>query len=763
MDFFAHQKRVKAVSRRLAVLFGATTCLSLAAVYGTVAGLSGALGMAAGLGMGWAPHLGACAAAVSLLIVTVGMWAESRRLGTTGAGLAQRLGARTLDPVDALHRRLREVAEEVAVDAGVPVPALYILDEPSINALASGERPAVAAVIITQGALEQLDRAQLQGVVGHAIARVLDGDAAMSSQLTSALYGLCCVRLAGLYLSDRALDSGLGYDGPALTPSLARLARSCGVALSIIGLPGMWAAQLVRAGIGRQRQFLADAIAVRITGDRDGLGSVLRRIASERIARDEDCRSNPALAGAARVAGERRGRGGYRALVVDFMMIRPSGEGWELDPHGSLAARIGQLYGRPMPPLRRRSSGAHGAAGAQGAHDADAAPRAVQAQSGARSLTSRRFSSAPLFRALFASAGPVRAPSPAAYCPDATIVAENTWGATLVTASAWGAAATARPWSGASAGADPEFCAPAAQFPDDASRLTSEDMRHWSETIAIQGDDRPAGVPLSATPAAALIARLRSATISREEAARWLCTLVTGAIPGASGAENDLRVAAALRWLLSPAGGSMRVPVLELMFARSRRWSSAHRAEMLERCRLVLERHGRIESAEWVHYALARHRLLSGQAGTPGTPVTPGTRDVADSRSATPLSRRSRHSRPLATLFAMAATIGEASARITRDTLAQTAAMLAVQPPAATPDDLDTTQLADALESLVSLPSLDKPILLRMLARMARTPGDPHFEAFIRAVAAAIDCPMPRLSRAAVPDCENKAPLSRDA
>lgn len=756
MDFFAHQKRVKAVSRRLAVLFGATTCLSLAAVYGTVAGLSGALGMAAGLGTGWAPYLGACAAAVSLLIVTVGVWAESRRLGTTGAGLAQRLGARTLDPVDVLHRRLGEVTEEVAVEAGVPVPALYILDEPSINALATGERPAVAAVIITQGALEQLDRAQLQGVVGHAIARVLDGDAAMSSQLTSALYGLCCVRLAGQYLSDRAFNSGIDSDTPALTPSLARLARSCGVALSIIGLPGMWAAQLVRAGIGRQRQFLADAIAVRITGGRDGLGSVLRRIASERIARDEDCRSNRAFAGAARVAGAGRGRRRYRALVVDFMMIRPSGEGWELDPHGSLAARIGQLYGRPMP-LRRRGSGAHGAAGAAGA------VRAGQAQSDARSLTSCRFSSASLFEALFASAGPVRAQSPAAYCPDATIVAQNTWGATLVAASAWGAAAPAHPWNGVPAGADPELCAPAGPFPDDASRLISEDLQHWSETIAIQGDDRPAGVPLSATPAAALVARLRSATISREEAARWLCTLVTGAIPGASGVENDRRVAAALRWLLSPAGGSMRVPVLELMFARSRRWSSAHRAEMLERCRLVLERQGRIESAEWVHYALARHRLLSGQAGTPGTSLTPETRAVADSRSAAPLSRRSRHSRSLATLFAMAATIGEASARITRDTLAQTAAMLAVQPPAATPDDLDTTELADALENLVSLPSLDKPILLRMLARMARTPGDPHFEAFIRAVAAAIDCPMPRLSRAAVPDCENKAPSSRDA
>jgi hypothetical protein len=175
------------------------------------------------------------------------------------------------------------------------------------------------------------------------------------------------------------------------------------------------------------------------------------------------------------------------------------------------------------------------------------------------------------------------------------------------------------------------------------------------------------------------------------------------------------------------------VPVLELMLARLRRWSSAHRREMLERCRRALEKEGRTDSADWVHYTLARHRLLA---------LAPGAR----SRPQEAAPGRVAHGRALAALFAMAAAVGEASARTTRDTLAETAALIDVPPPAATPDEIDTNELANALDTLVTLPSLDKPILLRMLARMARTPGDVDFDAFLRAVAAAIDCPMPRMA-----------------
>jgi len=195
------------------------------------------------------------------------------------------------------------------------------------------------------------------------------------------------------------------------------------------------------------------------------------------------------------------------------------------------------------------------------------------------------------------------------------------------------------------------------------------------------------------------------------------------------------------------------VPLLELLLARVRRWSSAHRRELLDRCRRAVEADGRVDSSEWVYYTLARHRLL---------PASP-----AAQRSRRATASRAELSRALAALFAMAAAIGEASARRTRDALADAAALLDVPPPAATPDEVGTAELARALDVLLALPLLSKPILLKVLRALARTPGDPNYEAFLRAVAAAIDCPAPRsvpaAQRAAPPSSPSPSPSMRAA
>jgi len=658
MDFFAHQERARVTSRRLVSVFGlAVLAVVVAANLAAMALWSLVTG-----GAGHPPYFVATNAFVVLLIVAGGAWIELHRLGTGGSALALRIGAHALDEANPAHRRFRDVAEEVAVGAGVPVPALFVLDDPSINALAAGDRPAIAAVVVTRGALERLDRAQLQGVVAHEVSHVVGGDAALNLRLTSALYGLYSLRLAGQHL----LDSALGGRQRSMLSLLKPIAAAGGALLSALGMLGVLAAQMLRAGIGRQREFLADATAVQITRDRDGLGSALRRIASEQL-----------IAGPTTTAGGAGRRCDYRTLVSHFMLVQPARAGDWFDSHPPLAERIRRLYGRPMPPLRERTSAA-----------ATSDERASVA-SAAAPMVDRMVS---WFRVPARMSGD-DASGPAAGC----------------------------------SASEPDGAADCA--PDPGAGPQTEPMR-WAETMAIADDDRPAVPPLSATPASVLITRLRAAAVSREEASRWLCAIVAGAPAFKAEAESDPRIVAALRWLLSPAGVSLRVPVLELMLARLRRWSSAHRRELLERCRRAIEQDGRIESAEWVHYTLARHRLLPpGNGRWRARSIAPG---------------RVAHSRALAALFAMAAALGETSARTTRDLLAETAALLAVPPPAATPDELDTAELAHALDTLESLPPLDKPILLRMLARMARAPEDSDFAAFVRAVAAAIDCPVPR-------------------
>lgn len=585
---------------------------------------------------------------VTLLIVLGGAWIETQRLRDGAPALADRLGARPLDEDEPLHRRLRDVAEEASIGAGVPVPALYVLDDPSINALAAGDSPAQAAVVVTRGALERLERAELQGVVAHEIAHIVGGDSATNARLAGALYGLLSLHLLGV----RMLSAAFGSEGPAQRLFPLRIVLVvAGLPVCAVGWLGVAAAQLLRAGISRQREFLADALAVQFTRDRDGLGGALRRIAAEQPA-------------ALRTA--------YAPLVAHFLLVPPSLGGDRLSTHPPLRERIRRLYGRAMPPLA--ASAAREAREGRPAQGGFATARAA-----------------------------------------ATAFAEED--------------------SGAAAYRETIPYVPVAWQVDDAGRLSGGRAASAGYPFGGLGAEAP-------SPAARLVERIRAASLRHDSAGRWLEALVGGLGDEAAGHgwimdrvdaveeadEPELR--AALAWVLSPAGAALRVPLLELLLARVRRWSSAHRRELLDRCRRAVERDGRVDSSEWVYYTLARHRLL---------PASPGTQ-----RSRRASAPRFEHSRALAALFAMASAIGEASARSTRDALAETATMLDVPPPAATPDEVGTAELTRALDVLLGLPPLSKPLLLKRLRALARTPGDPNYEAFLRAVAAAIDCPAPR-------------------
>ena len=83
----------------------------------------------------------------------------------------------TGEETDPLRRRLRNVIEEMALASGLPVPDVFVLEkEPGINAFAAGLTHGDAAIAVTRGALERLDRAELQGVVAHEFSHILNGD-----------------------------------------------------------------------------------------------------------------------------------------------------------------------------------------------------------------------------------------------------------------------------------------------------------------------------------------------------------------------------------------------------------------------------------------------------------------------------------------------------------------------------------------------------------------------------------------------------------
>jgi Zn-dependent protease with chaperone function len=206
----------------------------------------------------------------------IGLASQWRVLSLRGGGatVARGLGGTlvTAESTDPLHRRLRNVVEEMAIASGVPVPAIYVLEgEPGINAFAAGYSPADAAVAVTQGALETLDRAELQGVVAHEFGHILNGDMRLNIRLMGWLFGILMLTLLGRFLLETGRVSAQRKKGGVL---------SLGLALMVVGSVGVFFGRLIQASVSRQREFLADASAVQFTRLPSGLAGALKKIAA---------------------------------------------------------------------------------------------------------------------------------------------------------------------------------------------------------------------------------------------------------------------------------------------------------------------------------------------------------------------------------------------------------------------------------------------------------------------------------------------------
>src|SRR5690554_7652232 len=113
------------------------------------------------------------------------------------------VGARLIEPDtrDSQERMLRNIVEEMSVASGVPVPGLYVMDnETGINAFVAGYTPGEAVMVVTQGALAQLTRDELQGVVGHEFSHILNGDMRLNVRLIALLAGILMVGQIGYFM-----------------------------------------------------------------------------------------------------------------------------------------------------------------------------------------------------------------------------------------------------------------------------------------------------------------------------------------------------------------------------------------------------------------------------------------------------------------------------------------------------------------------------------------------------------------------------------
>jgi Zn-dependent protease with chaperone function/uncharacterized tellurite resistance protein B-like protein len=181
------------------------------------------------------------------------------------------LGGRLVAPTtsDLDERKLRNVVEEMAIAAGVPVPQVYLLpEERAINAFAAGHSTSDAVVAVTAGAVKLLTRDELQGVIGHEFSHILNGDMRLNLRLMGIIFGIVCLAVIGrVLLYTRSRSSKDKNPLPLL-----------GLALLVIGWIGVFFGRLIQAAVSRQREFLADASSVQFTRNPAGLAGALRKI-----------------------------------------------------------------------------------------------------------------------------------------------------------------------------------------------------------------------------------------------------------------------------------------------------------------------------------------------------------------------------------------------------------------------------------------------------------------------------------------------------
>lgn len=168
------------------------------------------------------------------------------------------------------HKMFFDLVEGLTLASGLPMPKLYIMPSQQINAFASGRNPEKAVICVTEGALNKLDRRELEGVLAHELGHVGNYDIRFIT-LVAVLVGMVAI-ISQIFL--RSLFFSGGGEGNKKNAIFIII----GIALAILAPIAVW---LVQMSISRKREYSADATAVKFTRYPDGLIKALTKIKNE--------------------------------------------------------------------------------------------------------------------------------------------------------------------------------------------------------------------------------------------------------------------------------------------------------------------------------------------------------------------------------------------------------------------------------------------------------------------------------------------------
>jgi len=217
------------------------------------------------VGIGWA--LGGGQGMVIAFVVACGtnLWAfwNSDRVV---------LSMHNVRPVDAASApRLHAMVTALAARAGIPTPALYVIDEDQPNAFATGRSPERAAVAVNTGLLDLMNEREVAGVIAHEIAHIRNHDTLLMTVTATLAGAIGMLAQFGFLFGGRSEDGRRNPFGP--------------IGAILLMVIGPIAAMVVQMAISRAREYEADRVGAEIAGDPQGLASALRRLEAGKAGR----------------------------------------------------------------------------------------------------------------------------------------------------------------------------------------------------------------------------------------------------------------------------------------------------------------------------------------------------------------------------------------------------------------------------------------------------------------------------------------------
>ena len=270
MNFWEAQRRAKS---KTALYIGVFTVLTLIAAL--LAEWAMRLFAADSYSSPEVPYVG-----LGFLAITFGVAAFNymNYLQMGGNYVAESVGAELVDPYtrNPKERQLLNIVEEIALATSLPVPHVYILEANEINAFAAGTSPDNAAITVTRGCLNLLNRDELQGVLAHEFGHIYNRDMTIGMRVAAMIMGFFIVTFIGLRLlqfssfSRRNDEEDRRGGSPVVMIALIFL---------LAGTITWFFGSILQAMVSRQREYLADASSVQYTRNPSGIASALKKIA----------------------------------------------------------------------------------------------------------------------------------------------------------------------------------------------------------------------------------------------------------------------------------------------------------------------------------------------------------------------------------------------------------------------------------------------------------------------------------------------------